>query len=54
MKYTRATADKTSTKPSRPWFKKKRYLVPLALVVVVVVVVLSSERGTDSSSIVAV
>lgn len=44
----RAKADKAYKKASRPWFKKKRYLLPLAVLVIVVAFQLTNGGGDSS------
>lgn len=46
-----AKAAKRAYKASRPWYKKKRFMIPLALVVLIVIAsAASSGGGSDDSS----
>lgn len=44
-----AAADKAYRKASRPWFKKKRYILPLILLVIIVITT-AANSGNKSSS----
>lgn len=46
----RAKADRAYKKASRPWYKKKRYLLPLAVVVLIAAFSSSGDSGTDSET----
>lgn len=46
----RAAADKAYTKASRPWFKKKRFILPLIIVLIIIIVNLGGNDDSDSSS----
>ena len=44
---TQATAEKARRKANRPWFKKKRFILPLTLIAVVVIILaVNSRSGT--------
>jgi hypothetical protein len=45
-----AKAEKARAKAMRPWFKKKRFILPLALVVVIVIAVIASAGGSKKSN----
>ncbi|MGH9243811.1 MAG: hypothetical protein ACRD29_05740 [Acidimicrobiales bacterium] len=40
-------ADKAYKKAMRPWYKKKRFMIPLALVVVIIIAAVASGGGDD-------
>jgi hypothetical protein len=42
-----AKAAKAYAKASRPWYKKKRFLIPLALVVLIIIIAATSSGGGD-------
>lgn len=44
-----AAADKAYAKAQRPWYKKKRYIIPLALVVLIVITSATSSGGDKGS-----
>lgn len=48
-----AAADKAYRKASRPWFKKKRFLLPLIVVVIIIIASVSNAGKKDSSPSVA-
>lgn len=45
-----AAADKAYRKASRPWFKKKRFLLPLILLVIIIITSVSNGGKKDSSA----
>lgn len=45
-----AAADKAYRKASRPWFKKKRFLLPLILLVIIIIASVSNGGKKDSSA----
>jgi hypothetical protein len=49
-KKAQAAADKAYRKASRPWFKKKRFILPLLLLVIVMIVTLSSGGKKDAGA----
>lgn len=44
-----AKADKAYAKANRPWFKKKRFIIPLALVALMVIAGVASGGGTSTA-----
>jgi hypothetical protein len=48
-----AAADKAYRKASRPWFKKKRFLIPLIIVAIMIISGISNAGKGDSSAAVA-
>jgi hypothetical protein len=48
-----AAADKAYRKASRPWFKKKRFLLPLILLVIIIITSVSNGGKKDSSAAVS-
>lgn len=44
-----AAADKAYRKASRPWFKKKRFILPLILLVIIVITMASNAGKKDST-----
>jgi hypothetical protein len=48
-----AAAEKAYRKAQRPWFKKKRFIIPLALVVLIIIVQLGGDDETGESGEVA-
>ena len=42
-----AKAAKAYSKASRPWFKKKRFIIPIALVVIIVISQVATAGGSD-------
>jgi hypothetical protein len=48
----RAKAEKAYRKASRPWYKKKRFLLPLALVAIIVIVSVSNTGGGGDDTVV--
>ncbi len=48
-----AAADKAYRKASRPWFKKKRFLIPLIIVALMIISGISNAGKDDSSATVA-
>lgn len=48
-----AAADKARAKELRPWFKKKRFVIPLALVVLIVIVTLAGGGSDTKDKVVA-
>lgn len=53
MKVAKAdvAAEKARAKAMRPWYKKKRFLLPLALVLIVVIAAIAGGGGDDSSEV---
>jgi hypothetical protein len=49
----RAKAEKAYRKAQRPWYKKKRFILPLALVVIIVIIVLSTRGDGDRPTVVS-
>jgi tRNA_anti-like len=49
----RAAADKAYRKASRPWFKKKRFILPLILVAVMIISSMANAGKKDSEATVA-
>lgn len=45
-----AAADKAYRKASRPWFKKKRFLLPLILLVIIIITSVANGGKKDSSA----
>ncbi|MBE4720526.1 Ltp family lipoprotein [Pseudarthrobacter sp. AB1] len=45
-----AAADKAYRKASRPWFKKKRFLLPLIILIVVIITIASNSGKKDTSA----
>ncbi|WP_248762115.1 OB-fold putative lipoprotein [Pseudarthrobacter sp. SSS035] len=45
-----AAADKAYRKASRPWFKKKRFILPLALVLIMIISSIANGGKKDNSS----
>lgn len=45
----RAKADKAYAKASRPWFKKKRFIIPLLLVLIIAIFQMTNS-GSDTAS----
>ena len=41
----RAKADKAYAKARRPWYKKKRFILPLALIVLIVIIIAATMAG---------
>ena len=41
----RAKADKAYAKARRPWYKKKRFILPLALLVLIVIIIVATTAG---------
>ena len=48
-----AAAEKAYRKASRPWFKKKRFLLPLILLVIIIITSVSNGGKKDSSAAVS-
>lgn len=48
-----AAAEKAYRKASRPWFKKKRFILPLVLLVIVIITSISNGGKKDSSAVVS-
>ncbi|WP_461123246.1 DUF4352 domain-containing protein [Saccharothrix stipae] len=48
-----AKADKAYRKAQRPWYKKKRYILGLALLVLVVIIIVSMSGGGDGPKVVS-
>ena len=48
-----AAADKAYRKASRPWFKKKRFLLPLILLVIIIITSVSNGGKKDPSAAVS-
>lgn len=48
-----AAAEKAYRKASRPWFKKKRFLLPLIIVAIIIIVNVANGGKTDTSAAVA-
>jgi len=46
-----AAADKAYRKASRPWFKKKRFILPLIIVVIIIIASVSNAGKKDSPSV---
>jgi len=44
-----AAAAKARAKATRPWYQKKRFIIPLALLVLIVLVSITSSGGDESS-----
>lgn len=47
-KRAQAAADKAYRKASRPWFKKKRFILPLLLLVIAIIIMVSSGGKKDT------
>lgn len=45
-----AAAEKAYRKASRPWFKKKRFLLPLIIVAIIIIVNVANGGKTDTSA----
>lgn len=45
----RAKADKAYRKAQRPWFKKKRFILPLILLAIIVIIIVANLGGGDDS-----
>lgn len=45
-----AQADKAYKKASRPWFKKKRFILPLILILIIILIAAFSGGGDDSTT----
>lgn len=45
-----AAAEKAKAKSLRPWYKKKRFIVPLAIVVIIIFINVANAGGGNSSS----
>lgn len=45
-----ASAEKAYRKAQRPWYKKKRFIIPLALVVLIVVISVANSGGGSTSA----
>lgn len=45
-----AAADKAYRKASRPWFKKKRFLLPLIIVIVVIITTAANSGKKDTAA----
>ncbi len=46
-----AKAEKARAKAMRPWFRKKRFVIPLALIGIMVIAALAGSGGDDDSTV---
>ncbi len=44
-------AEKARAKAMRPWFKKKRFIIPLVLVVLIILIAVASGGGDDTEKV---
>lgn len=47
----RAKGEKAYAKASRPWYKKKRFILPLGLLVIIVIATVASGGGGDGTDV---
>lgn len=48
-----AAAEKARTKAERPWYKKKRIIIPLGLLLLIIIISASSSGGDETGQLVA-